>query len=199
MKSFASALLVCILCHAASAAELIVWRLDAGLYAVQDGQIVRVREVTPDSPPVPPQPPAPSKLTDRAKAIKAAADKVPTTADPQRESNAQQLALLYREIAKKITEGKIQGQELAAFAVKYGSDSLLAGVKAVWQPVRDVFSEQWAAVVQEGGDDAAYVKLLNEAADGLNASAPKKELDPEKLKRIMEIVLMILELIAKFS
>lgn len=197
MKRLILALTCFFSCAAVLAAELNVWRLPAGLYSVQDGKIVRVNELTLDPSPTPD--PVPSALTARAKAIKQAAEKV--TADPSREETAGQLVTLYVEIAKKAKAGDIKTQEMIAFAVKYGTDSLLNGkgtkVKQAWQPVRDLFSDQWAAVLQEGGSDADYAKLLNEAADGLNASAPnKKAID---IAMIMAIIKMIMEIIAMFS
>lgn len=200
MKNFLLGL-TCILCCAVSqAAELTVWRLPAGLYAVQDGSIIKVNELTLDPSPTPVVPvPVPSSLTERGKAIMAAATKV--TKDPNRTTTAKQLAQLYVELAKKVTAGDLKTQEMIAFGVKYGTDTLLLGqgkaVKEAWQPVRDVLSEQWAAVVQEGGDDADYAKLLNECAAGLNASAPQKE--AIDIAKILEIIKMIMSIIAMFS
>jgi hypothetical protein len=190
------AFLLAVLTSATATAQLTVYRIDsAGYYAVQDGRLVCVTIVTPDNP-VPP--PDDDTLTARAAAIKAAAEAV--TSDPQRTKTAQQLAELYRQIGAKVTAGQVKGQATIAFAVKYATDTLLNGkgrqAAEAWQPVRDVFSQQWAAVLNAGGSDADYAKLLGECATGLNASAPgEPQIDIAMIIKIIEMVLEILKLL----
>ena len=156
---------------------------------------------TGDATPVPTPAPTPDTLTDRAKVIRDAA--VGATADPKRTETAGQLAELYRQLAAKITGKSITGQELAAFAVKYGTDSLLSGkgsaVTTAWQPTRDLFGTQWAALLNKGADDAAYATLLNEAAAGLDASVPKELRGAIDIQAILAIIKMIMEIISLFS
>lgn len=184
----------------ASAAEpMRVYKLDAGYYAVQGTGIVRVQIVTPDDPT--PQPdPTPDVLSANSKAIRDAAQKA--TSDPNRETTALQLAELYRLIAGKVTDKAIVGQEMIAFAVKYGTDQLLTGkgsaVSGAWKPTRDVFSTQWADVLNKGGSDADYAKLLTDAAAGLQASAPNAEPQID-MQMILAIIKLVMELIALFS
>lgn len=164
-----------------------------------DGSAPTVTKVlTVGNDPLPPTP-TPDQLTDRAKAIKTAAEGV--TSDPQRGQTAQQLAELYRQLAAKVKSGDITGQSVIAFATKYGTDNLLNGkgtqVLQAWQPVRDVFSTQWAAVINVGGSDAEFAKLLNETAAGLQASAPNEEpqIDIEMILKIIQMIMEILKLI----
>lgn len=186
----------------ASGADAIkVYKLDAGHYMVQGSGIVRVQIVTPDEPVPPPDPPPqPDVLSDNAKAIKVASEKA--TSDPNREQTAMQMAELYRMISGKVTDKSIVGQEMIAFAVKYGTDQLLTGkgsaVVKAWQPARDVFSSQWAAVVNRGGSDADYAKVLTDAAAGIQASAPNAEPQID-IAMLMEIMKFIMQLIALFS
>jgi hypothetical protein len=91
---------------------------------------------------------------------------------------------------------------MIAMATNFGTNQLLTGkgsaVVKAWQPVRDVFSQQWAAVVNRGGSDADYAKVLTDAAAGIQASAPNAE--PEiDIAMIMAIIKMILEILALFS
>ena len=178
-----------------------IYNLPAGQYLIT-GEVRAVGPViSPDGPAPKPDPqPQPDTMSANAKAIKAAAEKA--TSDPNRETTALQLAELYRMIAGKVTDKSIVGQEMIAFAVKYGTDSLLTGkgsaVTAAWKPVRDVFSTQWAEVLNRGGSDADYAKLLTDAAAGLQASAPNAEPQID-IAMLMAIIKLIMELIALFS
>ena len=178
-----------------------VYNLPAGQYLIT-GEVRAVGPViSPDGPaPTPTPDPTPDALTARAKAIKMAAEKA--ISDPNREQTATQLAELYRQIAVKVQDKAIVGQELIAMGVKFGTDHLLTGkgsaVMAAWKPMRDVFSVQWAEVLNKGGDDSAYVALLTETADGLQASAPNAEPQID-IAMIMAIIKMILEILALFS
>lgn len=142
--------------------------------------------------PVPPVPPSPT-LTERAKAIKSAAEQVQSA---KRAETAQMLAALYDQWADQVAKGQLKNPDAIAFAVKYSTDTLLVGRDAnAWQPVRDLLSEQWAAVLQAGGAEPELAKLLSEAADGLNASSPNAQ--AIDLETIMRIVMMVLELLMK--
>ncbi len=144
--------------------------------------------------PVPDDPPGP--LSDFSKAVRTAA--IAAVGDPDRSTTAQQLAELYRQIGVKIRAGQIKGETLAAIAVRFGTDTLMSGKNAraskAWRPTRDVISAQWLAVAQEGGTDAAYAAVLDDAAAGLDASTPG---DPQiNIAMIMTIIKMILEILA---
>lgn len=142
--------------------------------------------------PVPPVPPSPT-LTERAKAIQSTAIKVTSA---KRSETAQMLAALYDQWADQVAKGQLKNPEAIAFAVKFSTDTLLVGRDAnAWQPVRDLLSEQWAAVLQAGGAEPELAKLLSEAADGLNASSPNAQ--AIDLETIMRIVMMVLELLMK--
>lgn len=181
------------------------YNLPAGQYLIT-GEVRAIGPViSPDGPVPNPQPdptpnPQPDTLTANAKAIKTAAERA--TSDPQREQTAMQLSELYRQIAVKVTEKAIVGQEMIALATNFGTNQLLTGkgsvVLTAWQPVRDVFSQQWAAALNKGGSDADYVKVLTDAADGIQASAPNAEPQID-IAMIMAIIKMILEILALFS
>lgn len=151
--------------------------------------------ITLDGQPTPP-PDEPVKLTVRATAIKTAALKA--TADPNRDKTAQELAALYDEIAKRVTAGEIKGPDTIAAVAKGAADMLLSqrNSAAAWQPMRDTMTSQWTAAIQEGAKDADLAKLLEEVADGLNASV----LNPQAidLAMLLEILKIVLELLKPF-
>lgn len=163
------------------------------------GQLVKLSDLPGPTPtPLPNPTPVPSVLTDRAKAIKTAAEKVAGDAD--RDGTAKGLALLYREIAKLArTPGAVKDEPALANGLKVATNSWLAsrGIDAPtqWQPMRDVFGTQWTAVKFKAGSLADYATLLDEAADGLDASAPLKRISPEMLQFIMMIIQLILSLL----
>jgi hypothetical protein len=145
-----------------------------------------------DPTPDPTPDPDPVDLTERAKEIRDAALSV--TGDLNREKTAQILAGAYQGIASKIRDGELTGDKIAP-VLKMTGDLILntAKVKPNWQPVRDVLSAQWVDLAQLGGSDGDYAELLDEAADGLYASAPSQpELD---LSTILEIVSLVMELL----
>jgi hypothetical protein len=176
-----------------------------GYYQIQGGRLVAVTIIDVDDPAPQPDPqpdpnPQPDNLSANAKEIKAAAEKA--TADPNREATAMQLAELYRQIAVKVTEKAIVGQEMIALATNFGTNQLLTGkgsaVVRAWQPTRDVFSSQWATALNKGGTDADYAKVLTDAAAGIQASAPNAEPQID-IAMIMAIIKMIMEILALFS
>lgn len=162
-------------------AELTVWRLPAGVYAVQDGAIVRVNELTLDPSPTPPGPgpgPAPvDVLTARAKAIKAAADKI--TADPNREETAANLAGLWELIRQQVVAGKVTGQADIAFLIDAGNRKVLKPTQVKpWKPVTDLFAQQWNDQARDNSGDEALSAYLAEAVSGMRASAPNYNAEP---------------------
>lgn len=202
-------------------AELNTWRLPAGVYAVQDGKIVRVNELTLDPTPTPPGPgPAPDPtpaLTARAKALQAEALKV---TDPNREETAANLAGLWGLIKQQVDAGKITGQATIAKAIEIGNSQLLGLIQArQWKPVTDLFAQQWNDQVRDNSGDAALSAYLGEAVSGLKASAPSYSVEiptlvekdgqlsvapgyqaPGDLKainweKLLQIIMMILQLI----
>lgn len=157
-------------------------------------QVYNLVNPTPGPGPGPIIPPEPTPLTARGKAIQAAAEKV---TDPNREDTAQALAMLYRELGKQVRIGKIADVQSLQTAVKMGGDMLLTGKTAPWQPVRDLLSTQWAGVTAQGGKVADYGVLLEEAANGLDASAPSKAIKPETLALILKIIEIVMALLIK--
>lgn len=155
---------------------------------------------TPGPTPVPTPQPSPT-LTERAKAIQAAARLV--QGDTDRAGTAQAIALLYRQLADSIKAGKLgSDQAVMASAVKMATDLLLAQrgrpAELGWAPVRDVVSSEWVKVVQQGGTRDSYAALLTECADGIAASTPNdKALDPAIIELIMQIIQIVLKLLIK--
>lgn len=149
--------------------------------------------------PTPPQPPVPGPvLTARAIAVRDSSAKA--TTDPKRDATAGELGALYGEIAKKVRAKEIVGQSTIAAVVKGTTDMLLtpkgAAVEAAWKPTRDVIAAQWTKLAQEGGKDEDFVKLLEEAADGFNASV--KLVQAIDIQVILKIIQMIMELLKLF-
>jgi len=181
---------------AAAVEAITVYRINSpGYYVVQGGQIVPFGVQPPEPTPTPDP-----TLTERAKTIKAAAEKA--SSDPKREETATQLAELYRQIGAKITDKTITGQEMIQLAIKYGSDQLLTGkgtaVTTAWKQFRDELSSQVAKVLNAGGSDADFSKLLTEVTQGLQASAPNAEPQID-ITMIMAIIKAILEILAILS
>ena len=106
--------------------------------------------------------------------------------------------MLYESLAGKIRGGALSGGDILT-AAKIGADAVLSRQQALvaWKPVRSVLGEQWAAVQQEGGSDADYGKLLDDAAAGLRASV-RPQIDPERLARLLAMIREILELLGPF-
>ncbi len=160
--------------------------------------ITKVVSLTDPAPgPVPPGP-APVVMTERAKVVKAAADKV--QGDPNREATAQALAALYRECAKRAKVGEIDTSDNLLKMLRMSTDLLLSQTgapPASWQPVRDAVSVQWATVAAKGGGVGDYATLLDEVANGLDASAPNKAIDPQMMAMILEIIKIVLQLLIK--
>lgn len=220
MKRLILALTCFFSCAAVLAAELNVWRLPAGLYSVQDGEIVRVNELTLDPSPTPPGPgpiPDPTVLTERAKALKLLADKV---SDPNREETAANLAGLWGLVKQQVDAGKVTGQANIAKMIDLGNGMLLGTAQArMWKPVTDLFAQQWNDQVRDNSGDAALSSYLGEAVSGLKASAPSYSVEiptlvekdgqlsvapdyqaPGDLKainweKLLQIIMMILQLI----
>lgn len=143
----------------------------------------------PNPPPNPPPNPAPI-LSERAKLLKAAAEKA--TADPKRAETAQGLATVYRELAK---QAKTSDPASLATAFKIGTDLVLANQKsgAAWQPFKDAMGGQWAAASLKGSAELGL--LLSDAADGLDASAPQRQISPEFWAFLIELIKMLLTLL----
>ena len=151
--------------------------------------------VQPQPNPQPEPQPQPPVLAPRAIAIRDAASAV---TEPKRDETATALAMLYEALASKIREGALTGSDILT-ATKIGADAVLSRQQALvaWKPVRSVLGEQWAAVQQEGGGDADYARLLDDAAAGLRASV-RPQIDPERLARLIAMIREILELLGPF-
>lgn len=154
-------------------------------------QVVTLVKPTPTPTPTP----TPDQLTDRAKAIRDAANAV--TSDSEREATAGALAALYREVAQQVADGKIKGREQIEFVAKTGGDMLLTARKAkdAWSPVRKILTDHWSTLAQEGATDAAYAQLLTETAEGLEATCDDPQVD---IAMIIQIIKLVLELLERF-
>lgn len=152
----------------------------------------------PNPPPLPPPlPPVIPVLTERAAQIKDAATKV--MGDSSRSDTAKALAALYREISKQVAAGKLKGDQIA-LATKYGADLLLGNKTQSWAPVRSLMSDQWAAVQQRGEGDQGIFALLNDVANGLDASVENRQaqaIDPATWQLILQIIEMIIKIFVK--
>jgi len=168
-----AAVVVLIAALPAPAEKMKVYSLDAGLYAVQGDGIVEVELVKPDDPTPKPQP---DIENDRAKAFTEAAKKA--TSDPNPTQTAWKLATAYRGIVGKISTGEIApDQEIMATWVKLSTDLLISDrkTKEAWQPLRDLFAEEWALLINKGARAADYSALLTDCAVGLESVGPKPQ------------------------
>lgn len=134
-------------------------------------------------------------LTVRAIAVRDAA--LRATADPKRDETAAKLAELYRQVAKKVRTGELDGQSNISFVAKTGADLVMGqqGLPAdspAWKPMRDAVGGYIVSLAQEGASNDAYAKLLDEAAAGLDASIVNRAaIDQETLKKLIELILQI--------
>lgn len=155
-----------------------------------------VELVGPSPAPNPTPIPTPSTLTERAKAIKAAADKA--TADPKRDETAGGLALVYRSAAEAAEKNPATKPETLAYGVATTSDMVIgrpgqsAAAKAAWQGTRDVLGKQLEKAQEDGAGLAEYVKIYKEAAAGLDASVVNRSVDKDFWKWLIETILPIL-------
>lgn len=128
----------------------------------------------PDAPPGPtPVPPVPGVLTDRAKAIKAAAEKA--TGDAKRGETASGLAGLYREIALSC-KAPATVENVSNVVLRF-TDTTTGhqNATAAWEPFRETLRGHLVAMIQEGKSVEQIGKYLSdEAAAGLEASVPKQ-------------------------
>lgn len=151
---------------------------------LEDGKIVLigVSQIVYFAQPGPTPPPPSPVLSDRAKAIKAAADKV--SADPNRAVTAKALAQLYRRSAVGARNGSITEPAILQTKTKDATDSLLNGV-AAWDGVRSLVSGQWLDVLTDSiarqldtaATMAGLATMLDEDAAGLDASASSAKPD----------------------
>jgi hypothetical protein len=169
------------------------------LLTIRDGAVsaVPIRVIAPDGPPKPTPPPNPGPLTERSKAVQAVAAVID---DPQRMKYVQQLAALYRELAAQVDAGKITNQDALEFAVKTGVDMVLADneKRSAYANLRQKIGALWVTELQDGGQLKGLAKLLQEVSAGLTASVPSSAMAID-LKQIMEIIMIILELLAKLK
>lgn len=143
-----------------------------------------------------PIPPSPTELTARAKEIKALAEAV--TGDPNRDQTAKGLAALYREIAKTARTGQVSDRNVLFSMVKMGTDLFLNKNPGNWTPVRDKLAVQWSQIpLTVSNPVTSSADLLDEAASGLDASAPNKAIDPAVWQLILKIIEIILQLLNK--
>jgi hypothetical protein len=165
--------------------------------------VLPLRSVTLGPTPTPPPGPNPSPLSDRAKAIMAAAQQVPTTGNPS-DPDAANTALGYAKLLQAVAQMAPQAGTPKALedALKQGTDqflSLRGGTAAkAWEPVRGVLSLQLTQLDFNKAALSEYAQLLNEAAAGLNASVPVNKriaIDPQLLQLIIAIINIIAALL----
>lgn len=173
-----------------------------GLGGITASPLSKVVRIGPSPTPTPTPDPSPV-LTDRAKAIRDVAMKV--TSDPDKANTAKGLAVLYREIAKLVRQpGQVKDVPSLVNAVSTATNTFLAsrgtGVMEAWQPTRNLFGTQWTVLSDPRRQPPApltdYAVLLDDAANGLDASAPAmRGISPELLALIMQIIQIILALL----
>lgn len=193
MKPLAYALALLLLAASTAQAQLKVYDLEKGYYAIQDGKIVRVQVVTIDDDPVDPDP-TPDDLTARAKAFKTAAAAV---AEPKKEETAAALEMLYNQLAQAIQDNGLTDYQLIATLVKSAEKQVLdkQAATAAWKPVTGLTATELAKVAATSDVSAGdYAACLTDAADGVGAVTPAN-LDPVWLELIMQIIKILLDLL----
>lgn len=155
----------------------------------------------PDGPGPTPVPPVPGNLTDFGKAIKAAADKA--TGDADRVNTAQGLAMLYRAISAEAHKtGTTATTETVSNTTLQVTDMALLkqgpAAVAAWADERAAMRAALVDAIQTGKTVAQMGDLLDQAAAGLEASAPKaaeKAPSPEFWAFLLKLIEMLLPLL----
>lgn len=146
--------------------------------------------------------PVPGNLTDFGKAIKAAADKA--TGDADRVNTAQGLAMLYRGISAEAHKaGTAATTETVSNTTLLVTDMALTkqGPAAVtaWAGERAALRAALVDAIQTGKTVSQMGDLLDQAAAGLEASAPKSAVKAPSpafwafLLKLLEIILSMLK------
>jgi len=160
-------------------------------------------DVKPTDPVDPPVVDPDPNLTDRGRAIQAAAKQI-NHAD--RADHAVSLAGLSREIVKISGEGKLlDSRAKMELAISEGFNRLLdgsgKGAKEAWVPMRAVLGTEWSRLSQEGASVEDHKQYLLEVADGLAASVDRsdravaqKALDWAKIREILSTIAWLLDL-----
>lgn len=197
-----------LLCTAAAASDelklLDITSTSPGQYLLTvaaDGSIslqaARVLTVNP-VPPKPPEPP--SVLTERAKAVKAVAEKA--TADPNRAQTTVALAAAMVQVKKLVDAETLKDYATISAATAFMFDQVLSrtGSEKAWAPVRKLVMDELAKLAQEGVSAGEYSKYLQEVADGLTASAPGVMLGQSPAEAIdwAKLLPMLLEIFVKY-
>lgn len=110
---------------------------------------------------------------------------------------AESIVVLFNELANKIDEGVIKTPQELAAAVKQSFDLILTmegANKEDWANLRDVLTEYATDLTNHGAEMSDYKKLLEEASNGFGINY---NIDPEKIKKILEILIFVLKLIAQ--
>lgn len=149
--------------------------------------------------PIPPIPPAP--LSDFGKAIKAAADKA--TGDTDRVNTAQGLAMLYRSISAEAHKaGSPATVETVSNTTLLVTDMALtkqgATAVAAWADMRATLRAGIVDAIQKGKSVGDVGDLLDQAAAGLEASAPKTAVQapsPAFWDFLLKLIAMLLPLL----
>jgi DNA-binding transcriptional ArsR family regulator len=138
--------------------------------------------------------PVPGDLTERGKAIKAASEKV--VGDPKRAETAHLLAELYRQIVPLIGQ-QAKGYDQIMLSISTATNIALKddATRAAWKPVRELVTEETKNLSRAGAPDGDYAKYFLECADGYDASSPLKQISPDVLKFILQIIQLILSLL----
>lgn len=176
----------------------------SGYYLLRDGangpelsqiESVVVLSDNPTPTPVPPVPPNP--VSGRVKKLYDAA--LLAVGDPARNQTALELSVLYRESAKKVRDGTISGMQNFTAFVKAATDMVLdsSAKSQAWMPFKTALTDEIVKLAQEGANDEAYAKLLDDASVGCESSAPKdlRAIDIDRIIKIIQIILELLKLI----
>lgn len=144
--------------------------------------------VPPDTPDTPPQPPA---VTTQVQAW---------AAEVNHPVGAQALGLVYSTIADSLRDGKIEAGD-AFPAVKKATEQVLpmAGGVERWAGFRAKLGDLITLKLQKGElqHSKDYERFLREVAAGLNAAtATEPALDPQVIQKIIQLILLILQIFA---
>lgn len=152
--------------------------------------------LTPGNPPTPTPNPTPTPTPNtRSDLFKTTVTVV--MGDNDRQGTAKMLATLYREEAKIARTGQIPDAPTLKAIMSQTTDLVLnprPGAAQAWKPVRELLGTQWTILDAKSSPVSAYADLLDDAATGVDASAPAKQISPEMVALILQIIQLIMKL-----
>jgi hypothetical protein len=143
----------------------------------------------------PPTPTPIDPVTNRAKAIREAAQGAVT--DPRQATTAANLSAMMGMIEGQINAGTLTNYQAISATVDWMWDQLTKGSPAAWRPAKTVIGSHLAAMAQEGASPEEYSGYFADAADALSAVQYGHDID-EEMQIDIAMLMKLFEFFVKF-